>query len=1393
MKNRLIFFCHHNRKIIIAACTYLALLIVPIVCRSQEPELHFSHISSSQGLSNSTIESILQDSRGFIWVGTRDGLNRYDGANMLVFRNNRQDSNSLSDDFITSMYEDEQQSIWIGTRNGLNIFNPLSNRFTRLANMPGATTLQDAPIATLYGNKKGHIWVSTTEGHLYTYHQGKLRQVKWKVDGKVQTLVTDLHAQVFFEDQRGILWAGTTHGLYRYHQAIQAFESWDAQPLAGQKLSIRAIAEDKLGNLLLGTAYDGLISYHPTMGVVQHFKHVPGMLQSISSNMVMAVAVNAAGEIWIGTVNGGLDKYEPLTGSFQHFYYQPENPQSLSQRTVSVLFIDKQENLWIGTHRGGLNLYAPKAKKFITMQQQASGNGLSYNDVKAFCEDSDGNIWIGTDGGGLNKYIRQNQSFIHYKYNAQQAQSIGSNEVLSIIEDSFKQLWVATWGGGLCKFDSRNNRFVRYQTKSTNSGAIGSNFVQCMVEDKPGKLYVGTYYGGLFVFDIEKEVFTPIPQQTATANGVSGHNVVSLLKDRSGHIWVGTDDGGLNKIDKATGHVEHYFHEWKKKPDIRVLFADSKGNIWVGHQGLYKYDATAKQFRLFSTAEGLATLFIKGIVEDNHGQFWISTSNGLKKLDPETKTVRTYNTNDGLQNNEFEANAAFITKDGEIYLGGINGCNRFYPHKIAENNYVPPVFVTQLWVHNNAVIGGKSPLLPQDISYSQALHLPYNLATFSLGFAALNYTIAENNQFLYKLDKWDKDWIQAGKEQKATYTNLPPGTYEFIVKAANNDGVWNTIGYSITIYISPPFWATWWFRLLMGILLCSGAYYLFLIRKRVLHQWHEKEKKEAIHQMQLDFFTNISHEFRTPLSLITGPIDSLMKQQTDEKTKHTYQVIQRNAHRLLLLINELIDFRKAKSGALKLQVMPGNMHLFVHELAEEFSELANQKKIDFTVLTPATQLPEYWFDRQVLEKIIINLLSNAFKYTPENGQVTLEVRNTIDGLKPQFEPSLVIVEQPKTTDFVFIRIADSGAGISKTFMPHLFERFYRVSDAHVGSGIGLAFVKALTQLHKGNIYVYSEYGKGTEIIVGIPAAKACYQAAEMWMKTTAVHSETASSKLLMANAVLPATSATPSAAVPNVSSKKYTVLIADDNADLLSFLTDSLSPFYNIVAAADGQEALQKTLQSPPDLIISDIMMPVMDGIAFCQQVKSTPATAAIPFILLTAKNAPETRQEGTVTGADYFFTKPVSTDLLLATLNNIFTQRALLQQAFRNDQLADVKAMAQTSQDKAFLDELLAVIESHLSNTEMDIDFVCLKMGMSRTKLYSKMKSITGQPIGDFIRSIRLRKAAEMMMHGEQSLTEIMYSVGIQTQSYFSKAFKQEFGKTPTQFLRDIESISKK
>ena len=1375
---------------------YFLLCLVCLACQtsfSQAPKLKFKRISIENGLSNSTIETIYQDKRGFIWFGTRDGLNRYDGYQVVVYRFDPKDASSISDNFIRYIYEDHNQVLWVGTINGLNRFDHAKNSFTRYKHVPGEpASLSNNLITCLFEDRKGNLWISTFGGGIDLFNPKNDSFIHYQHNPEKPRSLVDDHVNYLYEDSQGNLWVATENGLNLFNRENGTFKTYNNIPGFNSNPAnnvIRIIKEDRQGNLLLGTADNGLIFYNDKEKIFRQYKHQEKDPRSLASNLIRSLLVDKKGDIWIGSVNGGLDMFHPPTETFFHYQNEPDNIYSLSQRTASALFEDNQGNLWAGTHRGGVSLYMPNTEKFNLYRQQPDANSLSYNDVKAFCEDHHGNLWIGTDGGGLNLFDRQKNTFTHYKYDPYKSTTLGSNEVLDIMEDSGGNLWVGTWGGGLNLFNRASSTFTRFLNDPLQKNSISSNYIQKIFEDHNKNIWIATYYGGLNLFDPKTKQFRRVIEDGDASTRLTGNNIVSINEDKKGNIWIGTDDGGLNCLQAGTGRFSHYFNTEEKNPDLRIIFVDSKGRVWVGQAGLYLFDPKENSFSLFTDKAGLSTEFIKGMTEDDGGDFWISTSNGITRFNPETYAFKKYNTADGLQGLEFEANSFLETKDGQLFFGGVNGFNTFYPENIRTNTFIPPVYITDFQIFNKKMIAGEmdSPL-ENDISLTNEIKLSYKQSTFSFGFAALNYTALENNQYAYKLEGWDDDWNYVGNERKAAYTNLSPNVYTFRVKASNNDGVWNEQGPSITIIITPPFWETWWFRTLFLITVLAGVIGFYQFRRKLERRKIEEQKKEEMHQVQLQFFTNISHEFRTPLSLILGPVEKLQKEDAQSPNNHYYKVIHRNANRLMNLINELMDFRKTEAGVLKLHVMPGSIILFLNEIYEEFGELAIQKNMRFNVNSPQDN-NEIWFDRQILEKIAINLISNSFKYTADGGQITVEILDSLENFKPSFANELILKNEYVGKQYIYLRVADNGIGISKDSIAHLFERYYKITEAHMGSGIGLAFVKSLTFLHKGHIYVYSERNKGTEIIIAIPVSKDDYDKKERWVNNNTREPggrlESIQSKYEVEHSPI-------DEPIQELEEEAHSrtlphILVVDDNEELRNFLKESLSPDYHITEATDGNSGLAKAKEEFPDLIISDVMMPEMDGIEFCRLIKEDFETSHIPFIMLTAKDALQSRIEGVESGADFYFSKPLSIQLLTLTVRNILSQKQKLKERYFKDSYAEAKELVHTKKDKEFLEQLIANIEWHLTNPDMDIDLICMQMGMSRTRLYQKIKNITGQSTGEFIRTIRFKKAAQLMTHQDISLTEVMYSVGVQTQSYFTKAFKKEFGKTPSQFLKEL------
>ncbi len=1354
---------------------------------AQAPSLQFRHITDDHGLSNTSVEVIFQDSRGFVWIGTRYGLNRYDGYTIQTYFADPKNPNSLSDNYITCIYEDHQHNLWIGTSNGLNRYDQAQHKFVRYHHNPAVkTTINHDDINCIAEDDRHRLWVSTMGGGILQFSPETATFSQWpylprQAGNGVKQIVYD-----FVRDRSGNVWIATNQGISLFQPVLKRTTDYRYSPPDGpREVPIHKLRVDANNNLWLATTDHGLLFFDTRLKTFTAFRHNDNDPGSIGNDNVTSLLIDNRQQLWAGCLNGGLNLFNPVTKSFLNYERQPENPSGLSQKSVNSLFEDRQGNIWVGTLRGGVNLYVPLAEKFRLYRQGLADNSLNYNDIRGFFEDSNGNLWVGADGGGLNLFDRKRNTFSHYRYTPNDQQSLGSDAIMSLSEDHNRNFWVATWGGGLNRFDSKRGTFQRFLHNPRNPASISSNFVQKAFEDSRHTIWVATYTGGLNQMDAQTGTFRRIISDSLGQTRFTGTKLISINEDHDQNIWICTEDGGLNRYDLRRGRFSHYFNEPNIKQDLVVIFTDSKDRLWIGKKGLYLYDKPRDRFVLYTRKAGLDSEFIKGILEDKRGNLWISSSNGLTKFNPENQAFKKFNTRDGLQGLEFEDNSCLITRDGELYFGGSNGFNAFYPDRITTNRFVPPVYITEFQLSNKKVdVHSEGSPLKNDICFTDEIRLRYDQSTFSFSFAALNFVVPENNQYAYKLDGLEKTWITAGTERRASYTNLQPGDYTFTVKAANNDGVWNNRPTAIRIIISPPFWATWWFQLLLLSAGLWGAFAFFEFRRKLELKAFEERKRNELYQLQLQFFTNISHEFRTPLSLILGPLERIRTINAEQEFTHYYNTIHRNANRLMRLINELMDFRKVESGVLKLKVKPNDLTAFLTTIIDDFGDLSTQKKLTFQVKDTA-DYQRVWFDANVLEKIMLNLLNNSFKYTGEDGIISVDVFSSLADFTPSFANSLIIKESTKVENYVYIRIADDGIGISKESIVHLFERYYRISSSHLGSGIGLAFVKSLTNLHKGDIYVYSERQKGTEIIIGIPTSEGSYDHSEKLAGVIydgGVDLESGTLPFFAEWVTPPRQDLT--ATAPSVSQYRESILFVDDNAELRQFMNDTLQTKYQIYEAEDGNAALDMARQILPDLIISDVMMPGLNGVDFCRRIKNDFETSHIPFIMLTARDSLEAKIEGVGSGADVYLSKPISLDLLMLTIRNIFEQKKILKERYVSDYYAEARGLVSSEQDKAFLDTLHRIIEANIANPDLDVEFLVSEAGVSKTRLYQKIKSITGQSIAEFVRTFRLKKSVQIMTEEDVSMGDVAFRVGFQDPSYFSKAFKKEFGKSPSQFM---------
>jgi ligand-binding sensor domain-containing protein len=864
---------------------FLLLCWLPLISAAQISDVKFRHISNEQGLSNSTITCIFQDSRGFMWFGTRDGLNRYDGIKAIIYKNDPKNKASISDNFINCIFEDADHKLWIGTTYALNRFDPVTNTFTKI-------DLSKTPdgITAITGYDKENIWVGTLCSGI-TLLNIKTNQVKHFVsDAKKPVGLSCDSVNCFYQDKQKNLWVGTQKGLNVLDEKTQTFKTYPIAGLpAGSK--IVSIAADHHGNLWLGLNGSGVGVFNPQSKAFKLLAHNDADPGSLSGNLVLDVLGDKKGRVWVGTVNEGMNLFNPKDNSFHKYRPRLDNTGSLSNLTVSAIYEDAEGDLWVGTHRGGVNLYTPESDKFRLQRQGIDPNGLSYNDVKAFFEDKKGNLWIGTDGGGLNLFDRNKSSFKHYKNIPGNSSSLSADAIQAIAQDAAGGLWVGTWGGGLNLMDVNSGTFKRFKANPADPNALSSDFLQRMLLDSKGNFWVATYGGGINLLDAKNHQFKRVTKDPDGVTSFSGKNVVSIGEDHDGNVWFGTDDGGLNCYNLSTRRFKHYFDHQKKQTDSRVIFTDSRGQVWVGMAGLYLFDKAKDTFKLYTHDSGLDINFIKGITEGNRHNLWISTSDGLVKLNPRTGKSKLFNTYDGLQAMEFEANSYLKTRDGEMYFGGIRGFNRFYPDEIKINSFIPPVHITDFQVFGKTVIpGDKDSLLKKDIGFTDKIVLSHNQSSISFNFVALNYIVNRNNQYDYKLDGLDDEWMHAGIERKASYTNLDPGTYTFHVKASNNDGVWNNNGASITIVVTPPFWVTWWFRLLVVLTIAAIIYGIYAYRintikkqKVVLEKLVQERTREVV--LKNELLQSKSNELQDANEQLQAQAEELMTQSEELLTQ----------------------------------------------------------------------------------------------------------------------------------------------------------------------------------------------------------------------------------------------------------------------------------------------------------------------------------------------------------------------------------------------------------------------------------------------------------------------------------------------------------------------------
>ncbi len=1319
-------------------------------------QANFRYLNKKDGLSQASVFSIAQDSTGFLWFGTRDGLNRYDGNMFRVYRQER-DQKGLAGNDVRALYTDPlTKHLWVGTLAGLSRYEADEDRFVSYFSDQTERTLWDNVIRAIFRDNSGRLWVGTYRG-LNRYHPANdnFQQVNLLTRSGEDDR---LDVAFITEDNDGNVYAGTEKGLFILKAGAT---TWVREPsLSGQHFTCGQF--DAEGNLWLGTSSNGVVRWHPKTAAVKEYKNVPAAPGSLSNNRIRALVINSRGDLWVGTFEG-LNLLAYGADSFTRFTDSSKGQGPLLHNSIRSLLIDRSDKLWCGTYYGGIHHFDERYNYFTNYQSDPFDNSLNTNVVGAFAQEADGDLWVGTEGGGLNFLDPESGAFSTYQWRVGEQNPVSANNIKALLMDD-DILWVGTYRAGLTRFDTKTKARLHYGTDTRSGPVLTSDNVYGLLRERD-LLWILTYGGGLNVLDLTSNKMTYFQHEDQGVSSISSDNTRTILRRNGGGYWIGTDFG-LNRVTVDETGMPTQFTPYLAEEKVYAL-APAKGGVWVGtfSGGLFRCDDEGAVIRRYTTADGLPDNSVFGILETAGGILWLSTGSGLSRFEPDTEVFNNFNETNGLINLEFNFNAAFKTQEGDFLFGGINGFTRFDPMAFSPNLNIPPVVFTRLLRNNQEVaIGEDAGVLNHSLNATTELVFAYDEADFTIEFAALDYFSAGNNHYAYMLEGLDRDWNYSTGETQASYTIQREGEYTFRLLGANSDGVWNPNERQISVVVLPPPWRSWWAYLIYLTLIGLTVFALirFLrLRHKVQLQEVAKQQQDELMEMKLRFFTNITHEFRTPLTLILGPLEQLLnKTNPKEEVGRQLGLINRNAQRLLNLVNQVLTFRRLATDHEPLRVSECLLTEFMDDVYASFEGVAEIRGIEYQLVHEVDDL-YLWCDQSKLEKVFFNLLSNAFKFTPDGGEITVGTARLGE-------------------DRVKIWVRDTGIGIPKELHPEVFKRFYEKSVGKQSniksSGIGLAVSRKMVELHGGDIYIEECTPPGAKFVVELKLGQEHFS--EVVTEFDAPVKEEpqlpgfVEEELMGINTVSETTGG-------------QTILVVDDNEDVRTYVASIFSPQYHVLQATTGKHGLTVARQSLPALVISDVMMPEMDGMAFCHALKNDLEISHIPVILLTARSGQPFKLKGLRTGADDYVTKPFNPEELILRVANMLSNRQRFKDSFQTTLAVEPSRVEVTSIDEEFLLRVLKIAEEHVHDPGYKVEHFARELAVSRTLLFNKLKALTGQTPSKFLKNFRMKRAAQLLADSDYRISKIAEMVGFRDDRYFSECFKKQYGVAPGNYRK--------